>query len=128
VVESGKSKELIQMTDQYEVLSPWAEADLIPLKGISPRVVELQDKKIGLFTLTYKHASARVNKVIEEKLGQKYPTAQFNYFNRNRGADFENSNDNTGGWPGGEAEAGKALKEFEEWVKGVDVVIGAVGD
>ena len=34
---------------QYEVLSPWAEVDPIPLRGISPRVDTLAGKKIGLF-------------------------------------------------------------------------------
>jgi len=32
----------------YEVLSPWAEADPIPLKGLSPRLDDLAGKKIGL--------------------------------------------------------------------------------
>ena len=34
------------MNSQYEVLSPWAEADPIPLRGISPRLTDLKDKKI----------------------------------------------------------------------------------
>ena len=34
---------------QYEVLSPWAEVDPIPLRGISPRIKTLAGKKIGLF-------------------------------------------------------------------------------
>ena len=33
----------------YEVLSPWAEADPVPLSGISPRLEDMTGKKIGLF-------------------------------------------------------------------------------
>ena len=116
------------MSGQYEVLTPWAEADLTPTKGLSPRVKDLTNKKIGLFTLTYKHASALVNKMIENKLQQRYPTAEFNYFNRNFGADFDNINDHLGNSPEWNLKASQTLKEFEQWITGVDVVIGAVGD
>jgi len=34
---------------QFEVLSPWADVDPIPLRGISPRIDNLAGKKIGLF-------------------------------------------------------------------------------
>jgi len=36
------------MNGQYEVLNPWAEVDPIPLRGISPRVADLEGKSIGL--------------------------------------------------------------------------------
>jgi hypothetical protein len=109
------------MESQYEVLSPWAEADPVPLLSLAPRLSDLNHKKIGLFVLTYKHASARVQSVVEKRLKEKFPTAEFNRFERNQGADFDEV--------GFQNEASKkALVGFEEWVRGVDAVIGAVGD
>ena len=34
-------------SSSFEVLSPWAEVDPVPLKGISPRLKSLEGKKIG---------------------------------------------------------------------------------
>lgn len=34
----------------YEVLSPWADVDPIPLKGNSPWVTDLKSKTIGLYS------------------------------------------------------------------------------
>ena len=36
------------MGDDYSVLSPWADADPIPLKGLGARINGLTGKKIGL--------------------------------------------------------------------------------
>ena len=52
-----------QANGQYEVLSPWADVDAVPLKGISPRVANLSGKKIGLLSnrtayARYYHAAA----------------------------------------------------------------------
>src|SRR5207253_9809052 len=38
-----------RMSGTYEVLSPWAEVDPVPQKGISPRLPELSGRRIGLF-------------------------------------------------------------------------------
>jgi hypothetical protein len=35
--------------NQFVVLSPWADVDPIPVRGISPRILTLTGKKIGLF-------------------------------------------------------------------------------
>ena len=114
------------MESQYEVLSPWAEAEPVPLLGLAPRIPDLNHKKIGLFTLTYKHASARVQTVIEKRLRERYPAAEFIRFDRNRGGDFDNPKDAIG--IDRKPDTKEALAEFEEWVGGVDVVAGAVGD
>jgi hypothetical protein len=109
-------------TTQYEVLSPWADADLAPLQGISPRIDSLRHKRIGLYTLTYKNASILVNREIERRLSVEYPTIEFSYFERDRGADLDDpasSND---------TEEKKVIARFEEWIKDVDAVVGAVGD
>jgi hypothetical protein len=101
---------------QLEVLSPWAEADPIPLEGISPRPAGLAGKKIGLF-YNVKRASRPMLSVVEKRLKERFPTSQIHwYFNRLP--------------PGkGVSELQGAEKvEFEEWARGVDAVVGAVGD
>jgi hypothetical protein len=112
---------------QYEVLSPWAEADPIPLKSISPRLTDLAGKKIGLFTIVYKHASARVNSVIERKLKERFPDMEFSRYDRTRAGDLETSRDQIG-VAVDPVQNQRDLAAFEEWVKGVDAVVGAVGD
>ena len=115
------------MESQYEVLSPWAEADPVPLVGLAPRINNLNNKKIGLFTITYKHASARVNAVVEKRLKAKFPTLEFSRFDRDRGGDIDNPDDSTGS--DREPENAKAtVEKFEAWLNGVDAVVGAVGD
>jgi hypothetical protein len=107
---------------KYEVLSPWAEADPIPLKSISPRLPDLAGKKIGLYSIVYKRASALVNSVVARQIKEKFPTTEFNIFERDRGADLED------GLSGKNPVDSKDLSRFEDWLKGVDAVIGAVGD
>ncbi len=111
--------------NQFEVLSPWAEVDPVPLKSLAPRLESLEAKKIGLFVMKYKHASARVQTVIEKRLKERYPTIEFTRFDRNRGADFDSTLDNYLVDP---AQDKRELADFEDWVKGVDAVVGAGGD
>ncbi len=113
------------MDSQFEVLNPWAEADPVPLLSLSPRISDLSHKKIGLLTMKYKHASARVQSVIEKRLKERFPTLEFSRFDRNRGADLDASYDNLQVDP---AQDKIDLAAFEDWIKGVDAVVGAVGD
>jgi hypothetical protein len=113
------------MDNQYEVLTPWAEADKLPTLKLAPRIPDLNHKKIGLFTMKYKHASARVQSVIQKRLKERYPEAEFTIFDRKRGGDFDSNIDNFALDP--EIEK-RELAEFEDWLKGVDAVVGAVGD
>jgi len=115
------------MDAQFEVLNPWAEADPVPLRGLSPRLADLNSKKIGLFTLTYKHASARVQTVIEQRLKARFPNVEITRYDRNKGADFDSISDNIMAVTD-IAQEKRELAEFDDWVKGVDAVIGAVGD
>ncbi len=112
------------MNGQYEVLSPWAEVDPIPLKGLAPRLNDLNGKKIGLFSEIYKRASTPILKVVEKRLKEKYPTVEFKWFEDPCSliiADMERASDNF--------FVSQEMKDsFEEWVKGVDAVVGAVGD
>jgi hypothetical protein len=99
--------------NDYEVLSPWAEADTMPFRGISPRLDGLAGKKIGLLMNT-KRAAAPTMQVIKRKLKEKFPTVEF--------TEFANLKPNEVITEHG------AKDEFEEWVKGVDAVITAFGD
>ena len=99
------------MSDQYEVLNPWAEVDPVPMRGLSPRVSDLAGKKIGLF-VNGKRASRPIMTVVEEKLKERFPTAEFSYFSSS----------------GNREVAGDPDAKLEEWVKGVDTVISAIGD
>jgi len=101
------------MNGQYEVLNPWAEADPIPLRGISPRVADLTGRTIGLLCASYKVASQPILTVVEEKLKERFPKLKFSWFEYG---------DNL------EVAGTEEKARFEEWVKGVDAVVTAVGD
>ena len=97
----------------YEVLSPWAEADPIPLKGISPRPAELAGKKIGLLC-NNKRAAPLILNVTEGILKKKYPTSEISWFKSRTFSVSSLEKDR--------------IVEFEDWIKGVDAVVAAVGD
>src|SRR3972149_5122269 len=97
----------------YEVLSPWAEADPIPLKGISPRIADLAGKKIGLLC-NNKRAAPLILTAAEKIIKERYPTSQISWF---RARSFSVSS----------LEPDRK-KEFDDWLKGVDAVVAAVGD
>lgn len=99
---------------QYEVLSPWAEADPIPLKGISPRLKDLADKKIGLFCNS-KRASKPIMTAVAEKLKERYPTSEINRYEAEESFLIVQTE-------------GKNKAKFGEWVKELDAAIVAVGD
>jgi hypothetical protein len=98
--------------NKFEVLSPWAEADPIPLKGISPRVDNLEGKTIGLF-VNNKRAASPIQDVVEQKMKERYPSLNFSryYFSMN----LEVSNTD-------EAD------EYRKWIDSIDTMISAVGD
>ena len=92
---------------QFEVLSPWAEADPIPLRGISPRMETLAGKKIGLF-VNYKRAARPMAESIERRLKAMYPDVQNQLpFYRVECHEIETKN----------------KEKFTAWAKGVDAVI-----
>jgi len=98
---------------QFEVLSPWADADPIPLRGISPRIQSLSGKKIGLF-VNPKRAAMPIAESIEKRLKTMYPDAQFIMFHSTE----PNVN---------EIET-KNKEKFTAWAKGLDAAIAVVGD
>jgi len=99
---------------QYQVLSPWAEVDPIPLRGLSsPRMENLAGKKIGLF-VNYKRAARPIAESVERRLKSMYPDAQISYFHSTE-------------WNVSVVET-KNKDKFEAWAKGVNAVILSVGD
>ena len=102
------------MDGGYEVLSPWADVDPVAARGLTaPRLDNLAGKKIGLFHM-WKRASKPILEVLEGKLKDRYPTAEFAW--------YEESVMNTP-----EIESPNKA-QFEEWLEGVDAVICTYGD
>lgn len=98
---------------QYEVFSPWAEADPIPIRGLAPRLTTLEGKKIGLF-INNKRAAAPIQDAVQKELKKRFPTSEISFF---KGQSFSVS----------ELEPQNKGK-FEDWIRGNDAVILAVGD
>ena len=98
---------------QFEVLTPWADADPIPLRGISPRIPTLAGKKIGLF-VNPKRAAMPIAESIDKKLKAMYPDVQTIVFH-SVGANVN------------EIET-KNKEKFTAWAKGLDAAIAVVGD
>jgi hypothetical protein len=98
---------------QFEVLSPWADVDPTPLRGISPRIPTLAGKKIGLF-VNPKRAAMPIAESIIRRLGTMYPDVQTIIFH-----DTE-ANVNV-------IET-KNKEKFIAWAKGIDAAIAVVGD
>jgi len=98
---------------EYEVLSPWAEVDPIPLRGISPRVDTLAGKKIGLFA-NFERAARRIQSYVEKKIKEKYPDSETSLFDSRLPNVTETETANK--------------EKFTAWAKEMDAVIAAVGD
>lgn len=111
-VSTAQSSENSSEPD-FRVLSPWAEADPIPPRGISPRLSTLEGKKIGLFA-NFKRASLPIVREVENRLKKAYPDCETSIY-ESRGANVIESETTN-------------REQFIDWVKGVDAVVLAVGD
>lgn len=98
---------------EYEVLSPWAVVDPIPLRGAAPRLDSLEGKTIGLFK-NFKRAAGPMMEVVERELQKRYPSAKFVWFNSNATNVLETETENK--------------DKFEEWAKSIDAAVTSVGD
>jgi len=98
---------------QYEVLSPWAESDLIPPRGISQRLETLAGKKIGLFINT-KRAAKPMAAAIAKRLKEKFPTSETSLFASPLSTVI--------------LRESKDGDQFTAWLKSVNAVILLVGD
>lgn len=101
------------MSEGYEVLSPWAVVDPIPLRSAAPRVDNLNGKTIGLFR-NFKRAARPVLEAAEKELQKRYPTAKFSWFDSTAANVLETETENK--------------EAFAEWIKGIDVAVTSVGD
>ena len=100
------------MGEQYEILSPWAEVDPVPLQGISPRLPELRGRRIGLFH-NGKVAAAPILDAVEAELRARVEDVSFARFGRRENLEVAET---------------PARERYEEWAREVDAVILAVGD
>ena len=105
---AGKNTEV-----QYEVLSPWADVDPIPVRGISPRLDSLAGKKIGLFA-NFKRAAVPIATDVEKRLKERFPDIETVLFHSTL--------------PNVDESVTENREKFAAWAKGVDAVIGMVGD
>lgn len=99
--------------NQYEVLSPWAETDPVPLKGLAPRLPSMEGRTIGIFQ-NFKQASKQMAATIGEKLKERYPGIKTILFDStDQNVDVIETD----------------LKEkFIKWVEGIDAAILLVGN
>jgi len=96
------------MDGLYEVLSPGAERDPVPLKGINPRVTNLNKVTIG-FIQNGKKAAVPILNAVEKQMKTRFPGI------RSKG--ICPSMDPIGITPA-----------LEEWLREVDTVVLAIGD
>jgi len=99
---------------QYAVLSPWAEVDPMPLKGLTaPRVNDLAGKKIGIF-VNYKRAAMPSAEAVEKQLKSRFSNAEFSFYHSTE-------------WNVNVIET-KDKEKFAAWVKGQDALVATIGD
>jgi hypothetical protein len=98
---------------QYEVLSPWAEVDSVPPRGLSPRLGTLDGKKIGLFINT-KRAAKPMAAAIAKRLKEKFPTSETSLFASPLSTVI--------------LKDAKDGDKFVAWVKSMNAVVLLVGD
>ncbi len=104
---------------EYEVLSPWADVNPRPLKGLAPRVTDLNGKTVGMIN-AIKIAAKPILKVVERKLKERFPTIKTSWYQE--GVSLQGQGDYLG------YEDNLKDPRFQAWVKGVDAVVLAVGD
>ena len=100
------------MSGTYEVLSPWAEVDPVPPKGISPRLPELSGRRIGLFH-NNKVAARPILDAVEAELRDRFGGVAVSRFGRTAHVNVADTPDRA---------------KYEDWVREVDAVVLAVGD
>ena len=100
-------------TASHEVLSPWADVDPVPLRGITPRPKDLAGRKIGLFS-NGKRAAALTLTAVETRLKEQVPSVETSWYTSTKINTPEILTE------------GKA--RFEVWVRGVDAVVLSVAD
>jgi hypothetical protein len=115
---SISNREVVIMTAKtadavYDVLSPWAQADPVPLHGLARRIDKLDGKKIGLLQ-NGKRAAQPILDATERLLKERFANIKISRF--------------IGTGMSITAEEPERMPAFDDWLKGVDAVITAVGD
>lgn len=103
----------VASTESQPVLSPWAQADTLPPRGITARPASLEGRRIGVF-LNSKRSAPLIATALEKQLGEREPTAVFSRY----ACTTVNVPEIL--------TAGK--EKFEAWVRGVDAVVLTTGD
>lgn len=101
------------MEAQYDVLSPWAEVDAMPLKGLVPRLKDLNGRTIGLFEEQWKIGAGPMLSEIERQLKARFPGLKFSWFRFPYVLEIHQTD---------------MKAKFDEWVSGIDAAISAIGD
>lgn len=101
------------METSYSVLSPWADTDPLKLKGLTPRISNMEGKRIGLFCNVKPLAKPMLAEV-ESRLKAVNPNQEVKWY-------FEHDISSP------EMET-QYQSQLEDWLKGVDAVIASVGD
>lgn len=97
----------------YEVLSPWADVDPVPLRGLSPRPADLHGKAIGLFS-NGKRAARLTLDAVERELHERFPGIKTSRYVSSQANAPEMQT------------AGKT--KLQAWLAGVDAVVLSAGD
>ena len=103
----------VEAAGGQQVLSPWAEADTVPPRGITARLASLEGRTIGVF-LNSKRSAPLIATALAKQLGALVPTAVFSRY----ACTTVNVPEIL--------TAGK--EKFEAWVRGVDAVVLTTGD
>ncbi len=103
---------------KYEVLNPWADADAPSLRGLTPRLTDLEGKTLGLL-YNHKLKARPMLTVIEDKLKKRFPTLKISWYLL--GSDFAIRK-----YLGREQDT--MDPKLWDWVNGVDAVISGAGD
>lgn len=100
------------MVEYHDVLNPWGEADPVEVRGLAPRVTSWEGRTIGLF-MNWKPVAPVLQDCMERLIGRHLPSVRITkYVYPHNDAIYDR-------------EEGRP---FEEWVRTVDAVIGAMGD
>lgn len=112
-MDSNTVRNSDQKGAQFEVLSPWADAEPAALRGLSPRLEELRGKKIGLF-INAKRAAELTLESFERQLLERVPEVTTSWYTC---TDVNVPEMRT---------AGK--EKFAAWISGVDAVVLSIAD
>jgi hypothetical protein len=94
-------------------MSPWGDADPVPLRGISPRIDTLKGKKIGVFANNKRSAPLQI-RTLERKLKERFPGIQTEFYHSQ---EFNVEAMNT-----------PNKDKYLAWIDSFDAAILAVGD